>query len=431
MDDVRPDAGHPVPGVRSGWTVGLEHPGAVPPQEAVLFDLDGVVTDTAPLHTAAWKRLFDEVIHQMPPRGAKAPPAPFDVDSDYLLYVDGRPREDGVRAFLAARGIPVPAGEVDDPPGTWSVHGLAAKKDQIFVDLVVATGVRPFPGTVELLQRLKTGRVPTGLVSSSRHAAELLEATGLRDMFDVVVDGRRAAELHLPGKPAPAAFLEASHELGVDPARTAVIEDAEAGVSAAHRGGYGLVVGVARHGQHEQLRAAGAHVVIDDVGQLDLGALRVDPWLLVYEGFDPAHEAHREALTTLANGYMGTRGAASESSADGVHYPGTYLAGVYNRVTAEVEGRSVETEHLVNAPNWLPLDLRIDQGPWWSTGGSHRRLGAPGARSQARPPHAHRHPQRQAGPPSSADPATPRVPGAPSPDRTGDHRRARRMAGLR
>ena len=369
MDDVRPQPTEPSPDVQPGWAVGLTHPGAVPPQEAVIFDLDGVVTDTAPVHAAAWKRLFDEVLQHVKPTGSGAVTAPFDAESDYLLYVDGRPREDGVLAFLAAGGIPVPPGEVGDPPGTWSVHGLAAKKDQIFVDLLGAGGVRPFPGTVDLLRRLKAGRVPTALVSSSRHAVELLTAAGLDDLFDVVVDGKRAAERHLPGKPDPATFLAASQDLRVGPTRTAVIEDATAGVTAARRGGYGLVVGVARHGQHEHLRAAGADVVVDDVAQLDLGALRLDPWLLVHQGFDPAHEGHREALTTLANGYLGTRGAAPESSADGVHYPGTYLAGVYNRATAEIEGQGVESEHLVNAPNWLPLDVRIEQGPWWSAGG--------------------------------------------------------------
>jgi trehalose/maltose hydrolase-like predicted phosphorylase len=148
-----------------------------------------------------------------------------------------------------------------------------------------------------------------------------------------------------------------------------VVEDAVAGVQAARRGGFGLVVGVDRSGHREALEVAGADLVVEDVSQLDLGALRVDPWLLVYQGFDPAHEGHREALTTLGNGYLGTRGAAPERSADEVHYPGTYLAGVYNRLTSTVHGREVEDEHLVNAPNWLCLDILTGEGQWWSQGG--------------------------------------------------------------
>src|SRR5665647_2007444 len=164
-------------------------------------------------------------------------------------------------------------------------------------------------------------------------------------------------------------FLKAAQLLGVDPARAPVVEDATAGVESARRGGFGLVVGIDRGEQREALLAAGAHIVLGDVSQLDLGALRADPWALVYEGFDPAHEGHREALITLGNGYMGTRGAAPESSADGVHYPGTYLAGVYNRLTSNVHGRAMEDESLVNVPNWLVLDVRVGEAEWWSAGG--------------------------------------------------------------
>ena len=173
----------------------------------------------------------------------------------------------------------------------------------------------------------------------------------------------------MPGKPDPATFLEAARRLGVAPSRTGVVEDAVAGVEGARRGAFGLVVGIDRVGQREELEAAGADVVLADVALLDLGVLRVGPWLLVYEGFDSAHEGHREALTTLGNGYLATRGAAPEHPADGVHYPGTYLAGVCNRLVSEVQGRRVTDESMVNAPNWLLVDLRIADGAWWSAGG--------------------------------------------------------------
>jgi trehalose/maltose hydrolase-like predicted phosphorylase len=164
-------------------------------------------------------------------------------------------------------------------------------------------------------------------------------------------------------------FLEAARRLGVPPQRAAVVEDAVPGVEAGRRGGFALVVGIDRAGHREQLELAGADVVVGDVAELDLGSARTDPWTLAYEGFDPVHEGHREALTALGNGYMATRGAHPERSDDGVHYPGSYLAGVYNRTTGLVHGRELEEEHLVNIPNWLPVDVRIGGGPWWSTGG--------------------------------------------------------------
>lgn len=343
--------------------------GAVPPQEAVIFDMDGVVTDTATLHAEAWRQLFEEVLAD-PRVGGPGAHAPFDAVADYRRYVDGRSREDGVAAFLAARGIDVPVGTPQDPAGAWTVRGLASWKNEIYLDLVAERGATAFPGTVDLLERLRAGGVPVALVTASRNAGALLAAAGLAGGFDVVVDGGRAAELGLAGKPDPAMFLTAASELGVAPAQVAVVEDAVAGVQAARRGGFGLVVGVARAGQRAELEAAGAHLVVEDVAQLDLGALRADPWTLVYEGFDPAHEGHREALTTLGNGYLGTRGTAPERAADGVHYPGSYLAGIYNRLVSTVHGRQMEDEHLVNAPNWLVLDLGTEEaGSWWSAGG--------------------------------------------------------------
>ena len=342
--------------------------GAVPPYDAVIFDMDGVVTDTAAVHAAAWADLFDAAL-QDPRAGRARPSKPFDPEADYRRYVDGRSRENGVAAFLLARGVDVPTGEPGDPPGAWTVHGLAARKNDLYLRRLADHGVRVFAGTVDLVHRLRAGGVPVGLVTASRNAAALLATAALADLFDVIIDGMVAAERNLPGKPDPATFLEAARRLGVRPARAAVVEDAISGVAAATAGGFGLVVGIDRTGRRTALQAAGAHVVVEDVALLDLGALRADPWVLTYEGFDPAHERHREALTTLGNGYLGTRGAAPERAADGVHYPGTYLAGVYNRLTSPVAGRDVEDEHLVNAPNWLLFDLRIGDGPWWSAGG--------------------------------------------------------------
>ncbi len=364
---------------RSPARAGVPAPvGATPPQEAVIFDLDGVVTDTAALHAAAWKRLFDQVLADSRVANAGSQPT-FDVSADYRRYVDGRAREDGVRNFLEARGIELPLGTPDDSAGSWTVHGLASHKNAIYLDMLASVGVRAYPGTVDLLGRLRAGGVRLALVTASRNATASLTAAGLDAVFDVVVDGGRAADLGLPGKPDPAMFLQAARELGVEPARAAVVEDATAGIDAARRGGFGMVVGIDRGGQRESLEGAGADVVVADVAQLDLGSLRADPWVLDYEGFDPVHEGHREALTTLGNGYLGTRGAAPERASDGAHYPGTYLAGVYNRLTTVVHGRQMEDEHLVNVPNWLVLDVRVGDGGWWSAGaltatGEHREL---------------------------------------------------------
>ncbi|MFY9637104.1 MAG: beta-phosphoglucomutase family hydrolase, partial [Cellulosimicrobium cellulans] len=341
--------------------------GAALPYQAVLFDMDGVVTQTAAVHAAAWKQLFDSVLQD--PRLAGSPRRdPFDEDADYRRYVDGRQREDGVTAFLASRDASIPAGGPDDGPDAWSVHGLGARKNALFLEAVTRHGIRAYPGTTGLLARLRAAGIPVGLVTASRNARALLTAAGLDAGFDVIIDGQTAAEQSMPGKPDPAMFLEAAHRLGVAPRHAAVVEDAAAGVQAGRRGGFGLVVGIDRAGHREQLELAGADIVLGDVAELDLGVSRTDPWTLVYEGFDPAHEGHREALTALGNGYMAMRGARPEHGDDGVHYPGTYLAGVYNRTTSTIHGRDLEEEHLVNVPNWLPVDVRIGAGPWWSTG---------------------------------------------------------------
>ncbi|MFJ5962083.1 beta-phosphoglucomutase family hydrolase [Pseudarthrobacter oxydans] len=341
---------------------------AVLPYQAVLFDMDGVVTQTAAVHAAAWKQLFDSVLQD--PRLAGNPRRdPFDVDTDYRRYVDGRQREDGVTAFLASRGAQVPAGRPDDGPDVWSIPGLAARKNALFLDAVTQQGIRTYPGTAALLVRLRNAGIPVGLVTASRNAHALLAATGLGTAFDVIIDGQTAAENALPGKPDPAMFLEAARRLGVTPRNAAVVEDAVAGVQAGRRGEFGLVVGIDRSGHREQLEVAGADIVLGDVAELDLGVARTDPWMLVYDGFDPAHEGHREALTALGNGYMAIRGAQPEHGDDGIHYPGTYLAGIYNRTTSTIHGRELEEEHLVNIPNWLPLNISLGTGPWWSSGG--------------------------------------------------------------
>jgi beta-phosphoglucomutase family hydrolase len=338
---------------------------ARPPFDAVIFDLDGVVTNTALVHQAAWKDAFERILHD--------PRVPLDANraplsrADYLTFIDGMPREEGVVRFLAARGVQVEKGQETDEAGAWTGFGLGAWKNELFLQHLRADGVQSYPGTLELLRRLKEAAVPAAVVTSSRNAGVVLEVAGIQDLFRAVMDGTTAARLGLRGKPAPDIFLEAASRLGVAPPHAVVVEDSTAGVEAARQGGFGLVVGIDRTGNRRQLEAAGADTVLNDVGELDLGQVIGNAWHLVYEGFDAAHEGHREALTTLGNGYLGVRGAAPEGG--NFSYAGMYLAGVYNRVQVTAAGETLLEEHMVNAPDCLPLDLRLAGQQWWSEGG--------------------------------------------------------------
>ena len=235
--------------------------------DAVIFDMDGVVTETATVHAAVWKRLFDEFLEGRARRTGE-PFVPFDAASDYLRHVDGRNRYGGVRSFLASRGVTLPDGDASDPDDALTVCGLGNRKDRFFRRHVAEHGVRAFPSTVELIRVLRAGGVRTALVTASRNADEVLAAAGVGDRFDAKVDGRDAAVLRLPGKPDPAMFLEAARRLGVRADRAAVVEDALAGVAAGSAGGFALVVGVARHGQSDALRRAGADLVVSDLAEL-------------------------------------------------------------------------------------------------------------------------------------------------------------------
>ncbi|MFI5528729.1 HAD family hydrolase [Kitasatospora sp. NPDC051853] len=234
---------------------------------AFLFDLDGVLTQTAEVHAAAWKDMFDAFLCQEADRTGTAF-VPFDPVADYDTYVDGRPRLDGTRTFLAARGITLPEGSPDDPPGTRTVAGLGNAKNGTVLRLIREQGVRPYDGSVEYLHRLAALGLPRAVVSSSANCRDVLRAAGIDDLFDVVVDGLVARRDHLPGKPAPDTYLAAAEALGTEPGRAAVFEDALAGVAAGRAGGFGTVVGVNRTGQADALREHGADLVVDDLAEL-------------------------------------------------------------------------------------------------------------------------------------------------------------------
>nr|WP_240506257.1 HAD-IA family hydrolase [Thermoactinospora rubra] len=227
---------------------------------AVVFDTDGVATDTARLHAAAWKHVLDGFL-----RGRSEP---FDIREDYLRHVDGRTRLDGLRTFLASRGITLPEGSPDDEPGAETVHGLGAAKDRYFLRQIDKYGVASFPSAVALLHELRRRGSRTAAVTSSAHGRRLVTAAGLAHLFDLVVDGHDAALMNLPGKPDPAIYLEAARRLNIPPARTAVIERALPGIEAARKGGFGLVVAVDLTGQAEALRECGADIVVKDLDEL-------------------------------------------------------------------------------------------------------------------------------------------------------------------
>jgi len=604
---------------------------------AVIFDLDGVITDTASLHAAAWKEMFDDVLRKVSDPGG-ADQAPFDKKGDYLRYVDGKPRQNGVRDFLASRKIELPEGQPDDPPDKLTVYGIGKRKNQLFQQKLKADGAKVYDSSIRLIRDLRAKGVKTAVVSSSKNCRNILETAEITGLFDAVVDGQDSVERQLKGKPAPDIFLAAARQLNVRPERAAVVEDALAGVQAGKLGHFALVIGVNRGDQEAALTEHGADVVVDDlceigideepaaarhakalpsalqhindvygrlagrkiavfldydgtltpivrrpedaeispsmrqivdrlaencpvaivsgrdlqdvrsmvgvdrlhyagshgfdiagpggkrrehpegarllpeldraeaeleerlsaidgsrverkkfavavhfreVAEEDISAVEkavreihgrqsglrlsggrkifelqpdvewhkgravrwlmnealqpdcsavmpvyigddvtdedafreirndgigilvadtnvkdsaaryqlrdpqevrqfllkladklqeaaeLDGWRLVYSGFDPDEEKLREALCTLGNGYFATRGAGPEAADDAIHYPGTYLAGGYNRLKTEKVGRIIENEDLVNMPNWLPLNFRFENSDWF------------------------------------------------------------------
>jgi len=240
--------------------------------DAVLFDLDGVVTPTAEVHMRAWAEMFNAFLAD-PSAPGGGDRAPYTQD-DYFAHVDGKPRYDGVRDFLAARGITLPEGTPDDEPDAQTVHGLGNRKNDAFNAVLERDGVTPYAGSVALLDHLRDLGLPLAVVSSSANAPAVLEAAGLADRFRTVVSGAVATELGLPGKPAPDTFVHAASVLGTTPDRSVVLEDAVSGVRAGAAGGFALVIGVDRGAGAEVLTEAGAHLVVSDLAELVPGGAR-------------------------------------------------------------------------------------------------------------------------------------------------------------
>ncbi|TQM69875.1 HAD superfamily hydrolase (TIGR01509 family)/beta-phosphoglucomutase family hydrolase [Actinomadura hallensis] len=236
---------------------------------ACLFDLDGVLTRTAAVHAAAWKEMFDDYLRERARRTGE-PFTEFDLVKDYGRYVDGKKREDGTRSFLESRGIVLPEGSPDDPPEAETVRGLGNRKNELVLKFIEEKGVETFDGSIDYVRAARKKGLKTAVVSSSANTVQVLRTVGITDLFDARVDGVVAAERGLPGKPAPDTFVEAARELGVEPARAAVFEDALAGVQAGRAGGFAYVVGVNRmdEAHAKALAEHGADIVVSDLSEL-------------------------------------------------------------------------------------------------------------------------------------------------------------------
>lgn len=232
---------------------------------ACLFDLDGVLTDTASVHRKAWKAMFDDFLKH---RSDGSEFTPFDIDADYFTYVDGKKREDGVRSFLESRDITLPEGEADDGPEAETVNGLGNRKNDAFLHTLHEDGVKVFDGSRTYIEAVAAQHLPIAVVSSSANTREVLEMTGLAKFVDQRVDGVTMREENITGKPAPDSYLAGAQRLGVKPSEAAVFEDALSGVEAGRAGHFGLVVGVDRNGQSDALREHGADVVVTDLADL-------------------------------------------------------------------------------------------------------------------------------------------------------------------
>ncbi|MEA3504904.1 MAG: HAD-IA family hydrolase [Bacteroidota bacterium] len=339
--------------------------------DAVIFDLDGVITQTASVHSSAWKKMFNdflkdyEVSHNLPFKE-------FTHQNDYLPFVDGKPRYNGVKSFLESRGIDLPFGDPSDKPAMETVCGLGNRKDIAFNDILRTEGVKTFPSTVAFIHDLIAHNVRIGVASSSKNCKNVLTAAGLIDLFETRVDGVVSAEIGLNGKPEPDIFTTAADNIGVAYEKTIVVEDAVSGVQAGRKGGFGLTLGIAREENVKELKINGADIVVTDMDEISIEeindwfatGLEKAQWNIEYNDYDPIKEKTREALLTVGNGYFGTRGAFEEICAGENNYPGTYIAGTYNRLATKIGEKDIYNEDFVNVPNWLPINFKIEDGHW-------------------------------------------------------------------
>lgn len=341
--------------------------------EAVIFDLDGVITQTASLHSAAWKKMFDdyllkrEIIYGEPFKE-------FTHENDYLSYVDGKPRYEGVRSFLESRNISIPYGNPRDSDDKETICGLGNRKNTIINQILDEKGVDLYTSTIEIINKLRENGIKVGVASSSKNCKHVVEVAKISHLFDTRVDGTTITDQNLKGKPAPDIFLKACENLKVPYFKAVVVEDAVSGVQAASNGHFGLVIGIARASNQQSLKENGADIVVSDLIEIDLQ--KIEKWfteflpekLWKFEStrFILENERNYESLFGIGNGYFGSRGINVENSKSNYSYPGTYIAGVYNKLDSEIEGRIITNEDLVNLPNWLNITFKRGNKPYFS-----------------------------------------------------------------
>ncbi|MEI8032197.1 MAG: beta-phosphoglucomutase family hydrolase [Chlorobiaceae bacterium] len=337
--------------------------------KGAIFDLDGVITGTAKVHSLAWESMFNSFLKNYSEANSE-PYVPFDPAHDYHKYVDGKPRMEGVKSFLSSRGIDLPFGELEDAPEKESVCGLGNRKNELFTEILIKEGPEIYTTSVDLINDLIAQGVRIGIASSSRNCQMILQLSKLEHLFETRVDGEVSIEMGLKGKPNPDIFVTAAHNLGLEPHECVVVEDAISGVQAGARGNFGMVLGIARDIEGTKLREQGADIVVRDLGETSVAAidrwftegLEHEAWNLTYTQFSARDEKLRETLTSTGNGYLGVRGAYEGSAISHHHYPGTYIAGIFNRVPSQVHGQTIFNNDFVNTPNWLPLEFRIGGG---------------------------------------------------------------------
>ncbi len=341
--------------------------------DAIVFDLDGVITKTATVHSRAWKKMFDEYLKQREKEHGEEFKE-FTQQGDYLPYVDGKPRYKGVQSFLESRDIEIPYGDPSDSPDQETVCGLGNRKNQAFREVIESEGVEVYESTVKLLDELKEQGLHIGVASSSKNCKIILENAGLEHYFETRIDGVVSAELGLSGKPEPDIFTTACDRMDVSYDRAVVVEDAVSGVQAGSKGNFGLTLGLAREDNIHELKVNGADIVVTDLSEIDgldgieqwfQEGLEFEKWSIKYNKYDQDRETTREALLAVGNGYFGTRGAHEETQANRINYPGTYIAGVYNRLESPVADRKIVNEDFVNITNWLPLKFKIEDAEWF------------------------------------------------------------------
>lgn len=341
--------------------------------KGVILDLDGVITGTARVHGIAWESMFNDYLKMVAERD-NTPFVPFDREKDYLEYVDGKPRMDGVKSFLESRGIQLPFGDFDDPPDAETICGLGNRKNKDFQKVLRKEGPDVFDSTMAFIKACKKRGIKIGVASSSRNCKLILELADIEKYFDTRVGGIISRKLNLNGKPAPDIFITAARRMGLNPGECVVIEDAISGVQAGRNGNFGLTLGIAREIEGEALVKNGADIVVRDMAEISLDridqwfekGIEADGWNLTYNAFDPEDEKLRETLTAVGNGYLGTRGSYEGEHASDVHYPGTYIAGVYNKPSTIVGGKRIYNNDFVNCPNWTLIEFAIGESGYLS-----------------------------------------------------------------